>query len=310
MSRRDRENFTYFSSRPKIKLDQILETPTKKIKQKFIDYKVTSDNLHVAIRDLTMPFDILRHFDENKKPNRKFLAPLKGYFGFKSNGEIKKTEFSYFSGGDDNETIGIRENLMSVQLRIKRLKEKGGCPVNIPHHIAKSLNGVNSENYFSVCRLISNTFWSFSDAVREYDSKSGKNHNEELKIFYDFSHLSQIFENIFYEAYTKLGEPNFSSLTGQNFLNFLAWRNICHTGPFLDESDQNKKVAIYVMGQFEILKIFNFGTPVHGLFMFHAEEFRNWKKFEPLPKWFSNLPKVVDSSIDNLVSGFQLKTFI
>ena len=70
-------------------------------------------------------------------------------------------------------------------------------------------------------------------------------------------------------------------------------------------------VAVYVMGQYECLKIFNFGKPLHGLYLFEADEFKNWsKKFETLPIWFLNPPEIITNDIQKLVSGFERQTFI
>ena len=282
-------------------------------RQKFVTYQVTHENLHRAIRDLQMPLDLLRHFDENLKSNRRYLAPLK-YFGFKTDAEIRKNLFTTQPESESPEVENFKGVLASMRMVITRKREKGKSLATIPDLLAEHLHEMNCETYFNLSRNISNILWLFSDAARKYnDSKSRKlSKCEPEPVIYDFTKLSQVFENIFYEGFLKLGEPDFTKLSGASFLNFLKWRSICHCGPFLDQTGtfrektgDQESVAIYVMGQFESLKIFNFGKPLHGLYLFEPSSFRNSKKFEPLPQWFLNAPTIIHNHITELISTFE-----
>ena len=265
------------------------------IRQKFINYEVTNENLHLAIRDLQLPFEMLRHFDETRKNNRKFLAPLK-YFGFKAEQEEAHTIFNPENGSD--EITNFKAKVAALQMKIRRKREKHQCLADFPDNIAENLLGMSCDTFYSLSKNIFNLLWLFSEAV-----KHNHNYLVNKNIAYNMSELSNVFEEIFYEGYKKLGEPNVGQLSGPNFLSFLKWRNICHSGPFLNNYGipKDQTVAIYVFGQFECLKIFNSGKPLVGLYNFETKAFRNYTKFEPLPFWFLNPPQLSERKMDTYV---------
>ena len=262
------------------RIEQIKMEP--QLRLKFINYEVTNENLHLAIRDLQLPFEMLRHFDEKRKANRKFLAPLK-CFGFKTEQEEAQTIFNPENCND--ETLNFKAKIAALQMKIRRKKEKHQSLANIADNIAENFMGMSCEIFYSLSTNIFNLLWLFADAVKTFH-----NFLEPKKSVYNLWELSSVFEDIFYEGYKKLGQPNVGQLSGPNFLNLLKWRNICYSGPFLNISEGVKQptVAIYVAGQFECLKIFNGGKPLHGLFNFETKAFRNFEKFEPLPLWYLN----------------------
>ena len=319
MSVRDTESFKFFSSLPrpiffKEKMDVPDSMPISNTqnRKKFLDYEVNSDNLHRAIRDLTFPFEILKHFDEKRKANRKLIPPLKF---FSRNEEARSNMFSFYSDNENAEVTRYKGKLADLQMAIHRRREKGESLVGMPDIIAENLRGMTCDTYFMISRNISNVLWLFSDAVRKYHFLKNlrqRRNSDNFPTVYNLVGLSETFETIFYGGYEKMGQPDFRQLSGPNFLNFLKWRSICHSGPFLDESGGCKKVAIYVLGQFECLKIFNSGQPLHGLYYFEANEFKNSHKFESLPSWFLNSPKIVSvaSATEKLAWNFTRQTFI
>ena len=264
------------------------------VRLKFINYEVTNENLHLAIRDLQLPFEMLRHFDEKRKANRKFLAPLK-YFGFKTEKEEAQTIFNPENSGD--EILNFKAKIIALQMKIRRKKEKHQNVSNIADNIAENLVGMTCETYYSLSTNISNLLWLFADAVKNFH-----NFLEPKKTVYNLCELSNVFEDIFYEGFKKLGEPNVGQLSGPNFLSFLKWRNICHDGPFLNNfGDPRPTVAINVFGKFECLKIFNLGKPLMGLFQFETKAFRNSENFEPLPFWYLNPPELLERRVESYV---------
>ena len=110
MSVRDTDTLDFFSNSLKKLNFEKTETRKDAIEpqrptqiQKFVPYEVHNDNLIHAVRDLTSPFEILRHFDQDRKSNRKFLAPLR-FFGFKTGPDVKKTIFNSHA---EDESDGI-----------------------------------------------------------------------------------------------------------------------------------------------------------------------------------------------------------
>ena len=294
------ESLTYFSNLPKTFSSTAgtnLEKPRPEFeyRQKFVNYEVNNENLHRAIRDITLPFECLRHFDDKTKANRRSLSPLK-FFEYKTDAELKKNALAAKQDSESGEVLKFKGILATIRMTVGRKREKRQSLAKIPDLIAENLEGMTCETYFSLSTNITNILWLFYDASRKYNEM--KTHrlgsDDKKSLIFDFSKLTNVFERIFYEAYFKLGKPTFQSLSGPNFVNFLKWRSICHSGPFLDTTTNEQKVAVFVMGQFEILKVFNFGQPLHGLYRFDKDTFKNLKKFEPLPIWYYNTPNVID----------------
>ena len=310
------ENLTFFSKLPRpISCQGNLATEkitTPKIRQKLVSYEVTSYNLHRAIRDIQFPFDCLRHFDETKKSKIKFLAPLK-LFGYKNSSEARET---IFNSNECPDVTRYKSKILDLHSHMLRKKEKGQSFCNIPEKIAENFKGMTCETYFSLSRNISNLLWLLIESDRRYHEMKNKRtlrQSENSPTIYNFQPLSEIFETIFYSAYKKLGFPDFTQLNGYQFLNFLKWRSVCYTGPFLTKIENHEKVAIYVMGQFSGLKLFNCGEPLHGLYLFDNLDFKNSHKFENLPPWFMNTPKIAKNGIDKTFfdsDNCQLETFI
>ena len=293
------DSLTYFSNLPKTfssTAEKNLEKPRPKFefRQKFINYEVNNDNLHRAIRDITFPFECLRHFDDKQKANRRSLSPLK-FFEYKTDAELKKSTLAASQDSDSGEVLKFKGILATIRMTIGRKREKRQSLANIPDIMAENLERMTCETYFSLCTNISNILWLFYDAARKYhELKTHRLEGDDKESFiFDFSKLTTVFEKIFYEAYFKLGKPTFKSLSGPKFVDFLKWRSICHSGPYLDTTTSRQKVAVFVMGQFEILKVFNFGQPLHGLYLFDKETFKNLTKLEPLPIWYYNTPKII-----------------
>ena len=294
------ECLTYFSNLPKTFSSTAatnLEKPRPEFefRQKFINYEVNIANLHRAIRDITLPFECLRHFDDKQKANRRSLSPLK-FFEYKTDAELKKSSLAATQDSESEEVLKFKGILATIRMAVGRKREKRQSLANIPDMMAENLDEMTCETYFSLSTNISNILWLFYDASQKYhELKTHRLGNDDKKsLIFDFSRLTYVFEKIFYEAYFKLGKPTFKSLSGPDFVNFLKWRSICHSGPFLDTTTNPPKVAVYVMGQFEILKVFNFGQPLHGLYLYDKETFKNVKKLEPLPIWYYNTPKIID----------------
>ena len=314
------ESMSYFSSLPKpltfLDLENLAQEKMQlqKIRHKFVTYEVTSENMHRAIHDLRMPIEILRHFDEKRKSNSKFLAPL-SFFGFKSAkvAEPPKTIFNSGSSLERPESMKFKGKIADLQMVISRKKEKGQNLATIPEIIAENLQGMDCETYFDLSRNISNLLWYLTEADRCYHDLKTKRqlkHSDQKPTVYDFATLSEVFENIFYDGYKKLSEPDFSQLSGSNFLNFLKWRSICHAGPYLYKSGNRENVAIYVMGQFECLKIFNFGRPLHGLYLFETKDFKNPTNYAPLPAWFLDNPAIIDHDMEKMISDFKRESYV
>ena len=316
-------SMSFFSSAPRpLTLDElenfvggsVEEGPTTKIRHKFVPYEVTNENIHNSIRDLQMPFELLRHFDEKRKANTKFLAPLK-YFGLKVGVDPKRnTIFNSVPDQETSEAARFKGKIRDLLMVLNRKKEKRQSLTSIPDLLAENLEGMSCETYFDISRDIWNFCWHFEQGTKRAQELKTRpfRQTEAAPTVYNFVKLSEVFENIFYDGFKKIGEPDFSQLSGPNFVNFLKWRGISHSGPFMHKfGSKAASVAVYVMGQYECLKIFNFGKPLHGLYLFEADEFKNWsKKFETLPIWFLNPPEIITNDIQKLVSGFERQTFI
>ena len=315
MSVRDTETLDFFSNSLKKLNFEKEETkdatepqrPTQI--QKFVPYEVHNDNLIHAIRDLTSPFEILRHFDQDRKSNRKFLAPLR-FFGFKTGADVKKTIFNSNAEDENDGIVKFKCKLADVQMFIARRREKGQNLLGIPDIIAESLKGMSIEDYYNLSRNISNLLWLFSDAVRKYQDFKYRCLNDKSRTVYDFCNLSTAFEKIFEQGFNALERPNFAQLSGPNFNNFLKWRSVTHAGPYLYKSLGRTYVVIYVLGQYSHLSIFNCDQPLHGLYMFDASEFKHSQKFEPLPNWFLYRPNVIFRNSDKFSSTFDQSTRI
>lgn len=271
------------------------------VKFKFVPYEVSNENISHATRDLLLPFQFLRHFDENRKSNRKILSPLR-FFGLKTDVEMRRTLFN--TEQESDEVLKFKCKLAEIQMLISRYREKGLTLSTIPDLLAESLQGMSCETYYSLERNISNVLWHFSDSVRKYQDAKFRRQSDRTKTFYNFSNLTDVFEQIFYSGYVALEEPKFGSLSGSNFVNFLKWRNIAHCGPYIHKNQSKVYVAVYVIGQYSALQIFNSGKPLHGLYMFETTGFKNCAKFEPLPAWFLYRPYVVYHNLNENTSTF------
>ena len=264
-----------------------LDAPREPPRIKFVgsEVQVNSSTVPRTLKNLIMPFEILRHFDDLKKSNRRNLSPLK-FFEFRTGSEVKKTIFDTTDDPENPELVQFKAKIASLKLLINRKKEKGQSVQHIPDMIAENLEGMSCKTFYSLWNYITNLLWLFADASRMAQLMYHRlRPSHGIKLVYDFKKLSDVFENIFYEGYAKMGKPNFSQLSGSSFLNFLRWRSIPHNGPFLNKFETGENVLIHVSSHLKCCEIFNSGKPLWGIAKFDAKDFKNSDSFESAPSW-------------------------
>ena len=258
----------------------------------FLNYSVTSENIGLICRDLTLPFEYLKFFANSKPMDIADSDPITSF--------CSKQVFSKIA------------KLTDIKLQILHRTEKAQSLTNMPSMLGKALEGVSFDSFLELLPTFVDVLHSWISGIQKIcegrRSRFKKFYATPHKKVFDFEKLTNELARIFIEGFDHFGRPNFADLSYYGFQNFLDRNSIPYAGPYKTCFNGQNHVSVFVLGKVNCLRFFNNNNPLFGIFEY--EETAQTKNYENLPTWFLDPPAINNFAINRVISNFDRMSFV
>ena len=257
---------------------------------KFLNYSVTSDNVQLLCRDLSLPFEYLKSLAN--------MIP------------IDLVDSDPAASICSSKILAKKAKLTGIKLKILNRAEKSQSLSNMPILIAGSLEGMSFNFFLEILPTFTDVLSTWVEGVQKKQNRKKRTKfyaTPRIKHF-DIEKLTTELERIFLEGLYFYNRPNFSDLTYYEFQKFLDMYSIPYAGPYKSSFNGQNLVSVFVLGKAYCLRFFNNNFPLYGIFEF--EPTPQIEKYENLPKWFLDPPTINNFSINQMISDFQRMSFV